>query len=306
MMYSDDGGRSWQLSPGNNSDFTGYVHRIRPTPTASPKMTVRNSSRQIAVDEATGSVVVSMYDTRYDSSRACAAMVVVASNDGGQTFSAVSFANQPRSAIDAATGKTVTIEPIPDNQSAGNPNTDTSTAFGDRQGLAVLGGKIYPVWSGNLNGTTSLVDGNNSYGNNRLEIMTNVLTIPAGPRVVSSTMGAVGEPTDTLNNTRPRMAALRPRALSSPSTGPFRPSPPATSPSPIATPAATLSAASSRPSPRLPRSIRFSRPMIFSIPRACSVRLSSRSTSRPAVRREPTATPSARTSPTTSAPNTWS
>src|SRR5262249_27969856 len=39
-------------------------------------------------------------------------------------------------------------------------------------------------------------------GNNHLEIMTNVLTIAAGPRILSSTMGAVGENGDIVNNTR--------------------------------------------------------------------------------------------------------
>ena len=126
-------------------------------------------------------------------------MIVTASSDGGQTFSPVAFANQPLTSIDAITGKTITVQPIPDNVSAGNPNRDTSTAFGDRQGLAVYGGKIYPVWSGNLNGThdPNDVGDRTIYGNNRMEIMSNVLTIPAGPRILGSTMGAVGESGDT-------------------------------------------------------------------------------------------------------------
>ena len=180
-----------------------------------------------------------MYDTRYDSSRSRAAMIVTASNDGGQTFSPVAFANQPLTSIDAITGNTVTVQPIPDNVSAGNPNRDTSTAFGDRQGLAVYGGKIYPVWSGNLNGTHSPGDvGDRTiYGNNRMEIMSNVLTIPAGPRILGSTMGAVGESGDTLNNSAAPMAARRPRASSSPSIARSIPAPSrkTTSPSPSAT-----------------------------------------------------------------------
>src|SRR5205085_12148701 len=42
-------------------------------------------------------------------------------------------------------------------------------------------------------------DANNTKGNNHLEIFTNVLTLPAGPRIINSTIGVVGENGDTLN-----------------------------------------------------------------------------------------------------------
>src|SRR6185437_7662216 len=85
------------------------------------------------------------------------------------------------------------LAPIPDNQSGGNG--EAVAGFGTRQGLAVYGGHAIPVWASNLNGgpgTTPLP----------LAIRSNIMTFAAGPRVVSTTEGPVGEPGDTLNNTR--------------------------------------------------------------------------------------------------------
>ena len=196
LEFSNDGGATWSgggvVAP-ENSYLDGFSEDGRP-----------QFQPQVAVDQQTGSVVVSMYDARYDSSRARVSQTIVASNDGGQTFSSAAFANQPRQAIDAITGNTVTIQPVPDNESGANPNRDTSTAFGQRQGLAVADGHIIDVWSGNLNGTHNPLDvGDRTvYGNNRLDILSNVLAIPAGPRVINSTMGVVGEANDTLNKDR--------------------------------------------------------------------------------------------------------
>jgi len=73
------------------------------------------------------------------------------------------------------------LEPIPDNQSAGNPNTETVFGFGTRQGLAVVDGRVTPVWSGNLNGGAD--------GNRRLQILSTAVLIATGPRIISSTTG---------------------------------------------------------------------------------------------------------------------
>jgi len=48
----------------------------------------------IAVDQATGTLVVSMYDTRNDASRARAAMIVTASNDGGAPSARIGYASK--------------------------------------------------------------------------------------------------------------------------------------------------------------------------------------------------------------------
>jgi subtilisin-like proprotein convertase family protein len=203
LMYSDDGGQTWQTSLSDNGAgvvapqqeyIDGYSQDFRP-----------QFMPQIAVDQATGTVVVSMYDTRNDGAQARVGTLVTASNDGGDSFSNVTFANAEQTAIDAITDKPVNIGPVPDNISSGNPNTDTSMGFGTRQGLAVYAGNVVPVWTGNINGNHSTQvngDAGNTKGNNHLEIYTNVLTIPAGPRVLTSTMGAVGEPGDSVNNTR--------------------------------------------------------------------------------------------------------
>src|SRR5262249_31914674 len=87
-------------------------------------------------------------------------------------------------AFDEISRKLVPTGPVPDNQSAGNPNTDSNErrfSFGDHQSLVALGGKIFAAWAGNLNG------GNN--GRTRLHIWGAIATIAAGPRIVRNTMG---------------------------------------------------------------------------------------------------------------------
>jgi hypothetical protein len=93
------------------------------------------------------------------------------------------------------TGKTVNLGPIPDNQSSGDAKTDTTFGFGTHQGLAVYDGKIYAAWSSNLNGSS---DGK-ADGTSLLDIRTATASFAAGPRIIASTMGAVGNPGDTVN-----------------------------------------------------------------------------------------------------------
>ena len=79
----------------------------------------------VAVDQATGTLVVDYYDTRNDAANARYATYVTTSIDGGNTFAPDTFANAPNTAFDTITQQNVTLGPIPDDQSAGNPNTDT-------------------------------------------------------------------------------------------------------------------------------------------------------------------------------------
>src|SRR5439155_21312968 len=54
------------------------------------------------------------------------------------------------------------------------------------------------VWASNLNGGTAP----NADNRGKLHIRTSSAYIAAGPRIVEATQGAIGEPGDTLNNTR--------------------------------------------------------------------------------------------------------
>ena len=79
------------------------------------------------------------------------ATYLTTSIDGGQTFSAQTYANPAQVAINSITGQTVTVGPESDNESGGNSNTDHLFGYGTQMGLAVFNGQIYPIWAGNLN-----------------------------------------------------------------------------------------------------------------------------------------------------------
>src|SRR5262249_24146957 len=120
-----------------------------------------------AVDQTTGTLVLTWFDARYDAAEARVATFVATSIDGGQTSSPQLFApvtatftaaldpvtqvgprqqpflNGMRTALDAITRKVVSLEPIPSNQSAGNATRDARFNFGDHQGLAVADGHLY-------------------------------------------------------------------------------------------------------------------------------------------------------------------
>src|SRR5205823_1420421 len=147
----------------------------------------------IAVDQSTGTLVASWYDGRYDPSRIRVANFLSTSIDGGQTFSKSVFVNPPKTATDAITGNTVTLEPVPGNQ----PLVTGAFGFGDRQGLAVANGKIYPVFSSNLNATPYILNANIP-----TQIFTAIATIADGPRIIGSDMGPIltDGSTGTYNN----------------------------------------------------------------------------------------------------------
>ena len=148
---------------------------------------------QVAVDDTTGTVAVSFLDTRYDAAQARVATTLTTSIDGGATFSPqdMAFADVPNTAFDAIGQRTVTLGPIPENQSGGNTNADANFSFGEHQGLAFEGGHLYPAFAANFNG--------GAQGTQRLDILVSPSTVAAGPRIVAATMGPVGEPGDQLN-----------------------------------------------------------------------------------------------------------
>ena len=195
LATSDDGGLTWKKgAPVNreNSAADGFSESV-PGKLGRPQF-----QPAVAVDQSTGTLVVSYRDGRNDAARARVATVLTTSLDGGASFAPIASANPAKTAIDAATGNTVNLGPYPDNASGANANRDTTFDFGNRMGLAAASGHVTPVWSANFNAgvqgtikTTGATD-----------IVVANATIAAGPRIVSSTMGPVGEPGDTLNARR--------------------------------------------------------------------------------------------------------
>jgi subtilisin-like proprotein convertase family protein len=166
LRYSDNNGASWSSAVQINDDsaFDNFSEGNRPqfTPT-------------VTVDQSTGTVIVSYYDGRNDAAVARVANAIVASVDGGDTFSPVTYLNPSKNATDFLTSEVVDIGPIPGNQSQAGVN-----GFGTRQGLVAQGGVITAVYSSNLN----------SGGNT---IFARQATTAAGPRVIYGDMGQVTE-----------------------------------------------------------------------------------------------------------------
>ena len=103
---------------------------------------------EIAVDQATGTLVVSWRDARNDAANARVATYITTSIDGGNTFSAQTYANPAQTAVDAITGQTDFLGPLGDNQSGGNGQADTAFGYGNQMGLAVFDGQVYPDLGG--------------------------------------------------------------------------------------------------------------------------------------------------------------
>ncbi|MFO0907024.1 MAG: Ig-like domain-containing protein [Isosphaeraceae bacterium] len=211
LLVSDDGGTTWN-SPDPNGFFTGWGYtgkQINDDNSQTDGFSEANSDPLngnlsgrpqflpvAQVDQATGTLVIDYYDTRFDAAKSRYATQITASIDGGGSFSKSMFANAPLQAYDQASNKIITLGPIPDNTSSGDnsPGKDTTFYYGDRMGLAVSNGKVYPVWSGNFNGGDD--------GRQLLQMYFAQGLIAAGPRIVGGTMGPVGEAGDTLNSSR--------------------------------------------------------------------------------------------------------
>jgi subtilisin-like proprotein convertase family protein len=216
LMASDDGGLTWNaLTPtgpnafgfiptnfpgvydevlvnGDNAltdGFSASVPGLAGRPQFQPRMTV---------DPTTGTLVLSWFDARNDAASARVATYVTYSLDGGNTFSPQTYANVSQTVPDAITGAAVNLGPVPDNESPGNSNTEGTFGYGTHQGLAVYGGHVYLAWASNqVLGYSGGPD-----GKALLNVNVAVVGIPAGPRVIASTEGPVGDPGDTVNNTR--------------------------------------------------------------------------------------------------------
>ncbi|MFM8274441.1 MAG: hypothetical protein ACKODX_19215, partial [Gemmata sp.] len=161
VKYSDDNGVTFSnnVKVNDAAQYDGFSGGSRPTFMPS-----------IGVDPVTGTLVVTYYDTRWDAAVARVTTYIATSIDGGDTFSTGTFLNEKKTAVDAITGNTVVLEPIPSNQSG--------TDFGFHQAVSVYGGRVTPLWSGNSNTAGA-------------SLLTADVTIAAGPRVVYGDMGPV-------------------------------------------------------------------------------------------------------------------
>jgi subtilisin-like proprotein convertase family protein len=234
LMASDDGGVTWNaLTPsGTNSfgtsetNFPGVYDEVLVNgdnaatdgfSASVPGLAGRPQSQpQIAVDQTTGTLVLSWFDARNDAAGARVATYTTYSLDGGNTFSPQIYANYSQTVTDAITGNTVVLGPVPDNESPGNPNTEGTFGYGSHQGLAVYGGHVYLAWASNtVAQTTTVINPKTGQlqqqvipfsggpdGKALLQINVAMVGIPAGPRIIASTEGPVGDPGDTINTTR--------------------------------------------------------------------------------------------------------
>jgi subtilisin-like proprotein convertase family protein len=225
LATSDDGGLSWTQPVQVNDDSVTdpATGKVLPQDNFSTG-TRAHFEPNVAVDAVTGTLVVTWYDARYDAANARVATFMATSLDGGwkpdpsgngrllPDFSPNVYLNAPRQALndaqfDPTTGghSTITLEPIPDNQSTGNPGRDTTWDFGDHQALTVYGGHVHALWSGNEDGGPRLnsLDANGVLvGTDNLDILTSDTIVAVGPRIVSSTLGPVQEKQVTTDDGR--------------------------------------------------------------------------------------------------------
>ena len=193
LTYSDDGGRSWSQPVQVNDDgaaLDGYSAANTLGANFNDIVTGRTQFQpEIAVDQTTGTLVISWRDARDDAANARVATYITTSIDGGQTFSPQTYANPQNDVIDAITGGTdVNLGPQSDNESGGNSHTDGTFGYGTSMGLAVSGGQLYPIWAGNFNQGVIV---NNAIQGTPLSIYYRPMVITAGPRIVNSTMGPI-------------------------------------------------------------------------------------------------------------------
>ena len=208
LVTSDDGGQTWTNRGIVNDDdaladgFSGGNHMTSDPVTGLPRGQIAGRAQflpTVAVDQSTGTLVMSWRDGRDDSARARSSVYVTSSIDGGQSFSSQIYANPAQTSTDAVTGQQIIVAPRGDGFNAVNQPTPT-LGFGSQMGLAVASGQVFTAWAGNLN--ASYLDDDVVVHGRPFQTYVQRLTIAAGPRVVESTMGVVGLPGDTVNTQR--------------------------------------------------------------------------------------------------------
>jgi subtilisin-like proprotein convertase family protein len=193
LQTSDDGGQTWtdRGTINNDSGFDNFSQGNR-----------SQYMPALTVDKATGTVLASWFDARWDASNARVATFVGASIDGGDSFSQT-FANQVKQSTDAITHDVYNLEPIPSNFTANAPKSNIGTRMSL---LSTTAGHVLPIWTGNQNANT--VNPNDGTTASATTIFAANVAFTAGPRILSSDMGAVtapasvsGDTTITYNNT---------------------------------------------------------------------------------------------------------
>jgi hypothetical protein len=155
VMHSDDGGATWSTPVLVNDDGTKASHFMP----------------GFAVDQSTGTVGATWYDTRGDPTRVNARYYGSVSADGGDTWS-------PNFPIAAGTSNATLAPP---------PGPIRNTNWGDYTGLAFQGGVMVPVWADNSNST-----GNNPAGANAsFDLYTARVTLTALPQAPTVTASPV-------------------------------------------------------------------------------------------------------------------
>ncbi len=189
LTFSDDGGRTWS-NPIQVNDDSAQADGSSGSNESNPNdlFTGRTQFQpEVAVDPATGTVVVSWRDARNDPNNTLVSTYIATSIDGGASFSPQAYANHSLIATDAITGQSVVVGPEGDNGTSAN-TANSTYGYGSSMGLAVYNGEVYPLYTGNSNKAT-LVNGQPALV--ALATMLQPMKIAAGPRVVNSTMGPI-------------------------------------------------------------------------------------------------------------------
>jgi hypothetical protein len=183
---------AWYQGPGKYHGRVYLVYVNAPSPTSpATKIFVRHSVDQgahwskpvavihdtttnskfqpsIAVDQATGNVVVAWLDAREDPGNQAVKLYVAFSTDGGRSFAT-------NVAVAAGASNSADSEPPPDKW----PSSPGPMDYGDflQDKSAFVGGVFYPVWPDNSNST-----GDNPNGTlHRLNLYTAAVTLTPGP-----------------------------------------------------------------------------------------------------------------------------
>jgi hypothetical protein len=173
LKYSDNGGLTWNADPLAGPGPTVIGNGFNP---------------KVAVDPATGTVVVSYYSAQYDASGARSAMMIATSIDAPafgeddlMTFSTPTFVNSTEQYFDQIRQQPFDFEPVTSNGATAGPE-----GYGNNLGLVVRDGRVNLVYAGNLN-----QDGLNAQDGNFIQLRTQNMAISAGPRIVSGHQGPV-------------------------------------------------------------------------------------------------------------------
>jgi hypothetical protein len=132
VRHSDDKGATWS-SPVKVNDDPGEASHFLP---------------RLALDESTGNVAVTWYDTRNDPTNISTEFWGAFSTDGGASFG-------PNFKISEGKSNQAGADPPP----AGYPDLD----YGDYTGASFAQGALYPIWADNSNSTGDNPDGTLSY-----------------------------------------------------------------------------------------------------------------------------------------------